>query len=267
MTLKIAIAGSAGRMGHALLEAVLHSGDLKLAAALEQPGNTHLSADAGTLIGSTPSGVVLSADLGVLAGSDVLIDFTRPQGTLAHLAACRQHGVKLVIGTTGFSDAEKKTIAEAARDIAIVFAPNMSVGTNLLFKLSDLAARVLHEGYDVEIIEAHHKHKVDAPSGTALHLGEIIAKANGRKLDDCAVYGREGVTGERNAGAIGFSSVRAGDIVGEHTVMFAGTGERVELTIRSSSRATYAQGALRAARFLADKKLGLFDMQDVLGLR
>jgi 4-hydroxy-tetrahydrodipicolinate reductase len=188
MTLKIAIVGSAGRMGHALLEAVLHSSDMKLAAALEQPGNPHLNVDAGTLVGATASGVALSANLAALAGSDVLIDFTRPAGTLAHLSACRQYGVNLVIGTTGFSDAEKKTITEVAREIAIVFAPNMSVGTNLLFKLSDLAARVLRDGYDVEIIEAHHKHKVDAPSGTALHLGDIIAKATGRTLQENAVF-------------------------------------------------------------------------------
>ena len=197
----------------------------------------------------------------------MLIDFTRPDGTLAHLAACRKLGVKMVIGTTGFDDAQKKSIAEAARDIAIVMAPNMSVGTNLVFKLSDMAARVLNDGYDVEIIEAHHRHKVDAPSGTALHIGGIIANALGRKLDDCAVYGREGVTGERKASTIGFSAVRGGDIVGEHTVMFAGPGERVEIVVRSSSRSTYAQGALRAARFLAGRKQGLFDMQDVLGLR
>ena len=181
----------------------------------------------------------------------MLIDFTRPEGTLAHLAACRKLGVNMVIGTTGFDDAQKKSIAEAARDIAIVMAPNMSVGTNLVFKLADIAARVLKDGYDVEIIEAHHKHKVDAPSGTALHIGGIIAGALGRKLDDCAVYGREGVTGERKASTIGFATVRGGDIVGEHTVMFAGPGERVEIIVRSNSRATYAEGALRAARGLS----------------
>jgi len=197
----------------------------------------------------------------------VLIDFTRPEGTLQHLSACRRHGVKMVVGTTGFSEMQKKTVADAARDIAMVFSPNMSIGTNLLFKLSDIAAHVLNDDYDVEIIEAHHRHKVDSPSGTALHLGAIVANAAGRTLDECAVYGREGTVGERKTGSIGFASVRGGDIVGEHTVLFAGGGERVELAVRSSSRATYAQGALRAARFLVSKKSGLFDMQDVLGLR
>jgi 4-hydroxy-tetrahydrodipicolinate reductase len=265
--LKIAVAGSSGRMGRELLGAVLHGADLKLGAALEQPGNASLNKDAGELIGA-PCGIAISADAAKsLAGCDVLIDFTRPEGTLNYLAACRKLGVNMVIGTTGFGDAQKKTIADAARDIAIVMAPNMSVGTNLVFKLSDIAARVLNEGYDVEIIEAHHRHKIDAPSGTALHIGGIIAGALGRKLDDCAVYGREGVTGERKTSTIGFSSVRGGDIVGEHTVMFAGTGERVEIIVRSGSRTTYAQGAVRAARFLAAKKTGLFDMQDVLGLR
>ena len=264
---RIAVAGSSGRMGRALLEAVLGSIDLKLGTALEVAGSPSLGKDAGELV-AAPCGVAISADIEKsLARCGVLIDFTRPDGTLAHLAACRKLGVYMVIGTTGFSDAQKKSIADAARDIAIVMAPNMSVGTNLVFKLSDIAARVLNEGYDVEIIEAHHRHKVDAPSGTALHIGGIVANALGRKLEDCAVYGREGVTGERNASTIGFASVRGGDIVGEHTVMFAGPGERVEIVVRSASRATYAQGALRAARFLAAKKHGLFDMQDVLGLR
>lgn len=265
--MKIAVAGSTGRMGRALLEAVLQSSDLKLGAALEQAGNAHLRKDAGELVGA-PCGVAISADVEKsLRGCDALIDFTRPEGTLAQLAACRKLGVKMVIGTTGFSDAQKKKIKDAAREIAVVMAPNMSVGTNLVFQLADMAARVLHEGYDVEIIEAHHRHKVDAPSGTALRIGDIVARARGRKLADCAVYGREGVTGERKASTIGFASVRGGDIVGDHTVLFAGTGERVEITVRAGSRATYAQGALRAARYLADKKAGLFDMQDVLGLR
>ena len=265
--LNIAVAGSAGRMGHALIEAVLADKDAKLSAAFEQSGSPCLGKDAGETVGA-PCGVIVSDDVeGGIANSDVLIDFTRPEGTLRHLAACRKRGVRMVIGTTGFSDAQKKTIVEAAREIAVVLAPNMSVGTNLVFKLADLAARVLNGDYDVEIIEAHHRHKADAPSGTALHLGEIIAAAFGRNLKDSAVYGRAGVTGERKPATIGFSVVRGGDIVGEHTVMFAGPGERVELAVRSSSRATYAQGALRAAHFLADKKSGLFDMQDVLGLR
>jgi 4-hydroxy-tetrahydrodipicolinate reductase len=265
--MKIAVAGSAGRMGRALIEAVLGSGDLELAAALEVAGSASVGRNAVELAGAA-SGVVVSADIEKsIAGCGALIDFTRPEGTLAHLAACRRLGVNLVIGTTGFDDAQKKTIADAARDIAIVMAPNMSVGTNLIFKLADTAARVLKDGYDVEIIEAHHRHKVDAPSGTALHIGGIVANALGRKLEECAVYGREGVTGERKASTIGFATVRGGDIVGEHTVMFAGAGERVEIVVRSSSRSTYAQGALRAAKFLATKKTGLFDMQDVLGLR
>jgi len=265
--LKIAVAGSGGRMGRALLDAVHGGGDVELAAALEAAGSPFLGKNAGEMVG-TPGRVTISADIEKsLAGCSVLIDFTRPEGTLAHLAACRKLGVNMVIGTTGFDDAQKKSIAEAARDVAIVMAPNMSVGTNLVFKLADIAARVLKDDYDVEIIEAHHKHKVDAPSGTALHIGGIIAGALGRKLDECAVYGREGVTGERKASTIGFATVRGGDIVGEHTVMFAGPGERVEIVVRSNSRATYAEGALRAARFVAAKKTGLFDMQDVLGLR
>jgi len=266
-TLKIAIAGSSGRMGRALLEAVLQSADMRLGAALEQVGDAHLGKDAGELVGA-PCGIAISADVEKsVRGCDALIDFTRPEGTLAHLAACRKFGVRMVIGTTGFSAEQKQTIAEAARDIAIVMAPNMSVGTNLVFKLSELAARVLNEGYDIEIIEAHHRHKVDAPSGTALHIGGIIAQTLGRNLAECSVYSREGVTGERKSSSIGFATIRGGDIVGEHTVLFAGTGERVEITVKAGSRATYAQGALRAVRFLKAKQAGFFDMQDVLGLR
>ncbi len=265
--LNVTVAGSAGRMGRAVVEAVIADDDLKLAAALEQTGSPNLGQDAGAFAGK-PCGVAISDDMeGGISKSDVLIDFTRPDGTLRHLAACRRRGVNMVIGTTGFSDTQKKTIADAAQDIALVVAPNMSVGTNLMFKLADIAARVLGKEYDVEIVEAHHRHKIDAPSGTALHLGEIIANALGRNLKECAVYGREGAIGERATTTIGFSTIRGGDIVGEHTVMFAGTGERVELTVRSASRATYAQGALRAVHFLAGKKSGLFDMQDVLGLR
>ena len=264
---KIAVAGSAGRMGRALLEGVVGSTGAELGAALEVAGSAFLGKDAGELVGA-PCRVIVSSDVEKsLAGCDVLIDFTRPEGTLAHLAACRKLGVKMAIGTTGFDDAQKKYIADAAREIAIVMAPNMSIGTNLVFKLADVAARALKDDYDVEIIEAHHRHKIDAPSGTALHIGGIVANALGRKLEECAVYGREGVTGERDAQTIGFATVRGGDIVGEHTVMFAGPGERVEIVVRSNSRATYAQGALRAAHFLAGRKSGLFDMQDVLGLR
>jgi len=265
--LNIAIAGSSGRMGRSLLEAVAQMPDMRLHAALERTGGMYLGKDAGELIGS-PVGVVIRDDVaGALQGCDVLIDFTRPEATLQHMELCRKHGVKMVIGTTGFTPEEKERIFAASRDCGIVFAPNMSVGVNLLFKLLDTAARVLNEGYDIEVLEAHHRHKVDAPSGTALRLGEVVAHALGRDLAECAVYGREGVTGERSPSTIGFATVRGGDIVGDHTVLFAGVGERVEITHKASSRATFALGALRAARFLAGRGAGLYDMQDVLGLR
>ena len=226
-----------------------------------------LGADAAAFLGQT-SGVKITSDLAAgLGGAQVLIDFTRPEGTMAHLAKCRELGVKLVIGTTGFTDAQKAEIAAAAKDIAIMMAPNMSVGVNVTLKLLEMAARALSTGYDIEIIEAHHRHKVDAPSGTALKMGEVIAGALGRDLKDCAVYAREGVTGERDPSSIGFATIRGGDIVGDHTVLFAGTGERIEITHKSSSRVTYAQGSLRAARFLAGKRTGLFDMFDVLNLK
>lgn len=265
--MNVAVAGSAGRMGRMLIETVLGNTGVRLAAALEQAGNPHIGKDAGELAGS-PCGVKITDDVArAVQGCNVLIDFTRPEGTLAHLAVCRRQGVNMVIGTTGFGDEQKKTIADAARDIAIVFAPNMSVGVNVTFKLLEVAAKALGDGYDIEIVEAHHRHKVDAPSGTALKMGEVVAKALGRTLSECAVYGREGVTGERRNETIGFATVRGGDIVGDHTVLFAGTGERIEITHRAASRATYAQGAVRAAFFLSDRKNGLFDMQDVLGLR
>ena len=242
--IRIAVAGASGRMGQMLIDAVGHAGDMVLSGKLDV-------------------GLDLRAGL---ADAQVLIDFTRPEGTLAHLAVCRELGVNAVIGTTGFSDEQKAEIAAHAQHIAIVMAPNMSVGVNVVFKLLEMAARALHEGYDIEIIEAHHRHKVDAPSGTALKMGEIIATALGRDLKDCAVYAREGVTGERDPSSIGFATVRGGDIVGDHTVLFAGTGERIEITHRSNSRAGYAQGSLRAARFLAGRRNGLFGMNDVLGL-
>ena len=264
--MKIAIAGSTGRMGRMLIEAVLSAEDAQLGAALEQPGNPHLGKDAGELFGAA-CGVRVSDDVErSVAACDVLIDFTRPEGTLKHLAACRSLGKGLVIGTTGFTADGKAAIAAAARDIGIVFAPNMSVGVNVVFKLLDMAARSF-AGYDVEIVEAHHKHKVDAPSGTALRMGEIVAQALGRDLKKDAIFGREGVTGERKPETIGFSTIRGGDIVGDHTVMFIGAGERVEITHRSSSRANYAQGALRAARFLQGRGPGLYDMWDVLQLK
>ncbi len=265
--LKIAIAGSSGRMGRALLEVVSQAPDMQLSVALEHSGSSYLDKDAGELIG-IPCGIKISSDFAsTLSTDDTLIDFTRPEGTLAHLAACRATGTKMVIGTTGFSSEEKAILKSASEEIAIVFAPNMSVGVNVTFKLLEIAAQILNDGYDTEIIEAHHRHKIDAPSGTALRMGEVIAQAFDRDLEKVAVYGREGVTGERKSDTIGFSTIRGGDIVGEHTAMFAGVGERVEITHKATSRKTFSMGALRAARFLADKQNGLFDMQDVLGLR
>ena len=266
MTLRVAIAGASGRMGHMLVEAVLAAPDLQLAGALDIPGSPALGQDAGAFAGRH-TGVAITSDLHAgLAQAQVLIDFTRPAGTLAHLAVCRDLGVKAVIGTTGFSAEQKATITAHAAQVAVVLAPNMSVGVNVVLKLLDQAARALNQGYDIEVIEAHHRHKVDAPSGTALQMGEVLAAALGRNLADCAVYAREGVTGERDPSTIGFSAIRGGDIVGDHTVLFAGTGERIEISHKSSSRAGYAQGSLRAARFLAGHATGLFDMNDVLGL-
>jgi 4-hydroxy-tetrahydrodipicolinate reductase len=265
--IKIAIAGVGGRMGRTLLEGVAQADDLALHAALEYSGSALLGRDAGELIGAS-CGVKISADVAAaLQGADVLVDFTRPEGTLHHLEVCRKLGVSMVIGTTGFSAQQKAQLGAAAQHIGIVFAPNMSVGVNLVFKLLETASRVLAQGYDIEIIEAHHRHKVDAPSGTALGMGEVIAKTLGRDLAQCAVYGREGVTGERDPSTIGFATVRGGDIVGDHTVLFAGTGERIEITHKASSRATFALGALRAARFLKANPAGMYDMQDVLGLK
>jgi 4-hydroxy-tetrahydrodipicolinate reductase len=262
----IAIAGATGRMGQMLIEAVRASDDLRLTGALDRPDSPALGQDAA--YPGPSAGVSVTADLSQgLNGAQVLIDFTRPEGTLTHLKICRELGVHAVIGTTGFSDAQKAEIAAIAKDIAIVMAPNMSVGVNVTLKLLEMAAKALSTGYDIEIIEAHHRHKVDAPSGTALKMGEVIASALGRDLKDCAVYSREGVTGERDPSSIGFATIRGGDIVGDHTVLFAGTGERIEITHKSSSRATYAQGSLRAARFLAQQRHGLFDMFDVLQLK
>jgi 4-hydroxy-tetrahydrodipicolinate reductase len=264
---RIAVAGASGRMGQMLIEAVRAAPDTMLGGALDRIGSPALGADAAAFLGQT-SEVTITADLHqALTHVDTLIDFTRPEGTLAHLRVCRELGINAVIGTTGFSEAQKAEIAEAARDIAIVMAPNMSVGVNVTLKLLEMAARALSTGYDIEIIEAHHRHKVDAPSGTALKMGEVIAAALGRDLKDCAVFDREGVTGERDPSSIGFATIRGGDIVGDHTVLFAGTGERIEITHKSSSRATYVQGSLRAARFLQQHKVGLFDMFDVLQLR
>jgi len=262
----IAIAGASGRMGRMLIEAVHQADDTRLAGALDIAASPALGSDAMALLG-VQSGVAITADLHQgLKPAGYLIDFTRPEGTMAHLRVCRELGVKMVIGTTGFTEAQKAEIQAASRDIAIVMSPNMAVGVNVVFKLLAQAARALKEGYDIEIIEAHHRHKVDAPSGTALRMGEVVAEGVGRSLQECAVYGREGVTGERDPSTIGFATVRGGDIVGDHTVLFAGIGERIEITHKSSSRATYAQGSLRAVRFLANQPHGLFGMDDVLGL-
>jgi 4-hydroxy-tetrahydrodipicolinate reductase len=268
MTVRVAISGAAGRMGRTLIEACRESPGVRLGAALERPGSSAVGLDAGELAGTGAAGVRVADDLAaVLADFDVFIDFTRPEATLANLEVCRTAGRRAVIGTTGFTPEQQQAIRAAAAEIPIVFAPNMSVGVNLCLKLLDLAARVLGDEVDVEIIEAHHRHKVDAPSGTALRMGEVVAAALGRDLAECAVYGREGVTGERARKTIGFETIRAGDIVGEHTVMFAGLGERVEITHKASSRMTFATGALRAAEWLMARGPGLYDMQDVLGLR
>ena len=265
--LRIAIAGASGRMGRMLVEATLKDEGVALAAAFDRPDSPFVGRDAAEFVGAS-SGVLIGSDVRTaIAAADCVIDFTRPEGTLAHLEIARELGKAMVIGTTGFSADEKDSIAAAAESIPVVFAPNMAVGVNAVFKLLEVAARILDSGYDVEVIEAHHRFKVDAPSGTALRMGEVVARELGRDLDRCAIYGREGVTGERKAETIGFSTIRGGDVVGDHTVLFAGIGERIEITHKSGSRMPYASGSLRAARFLAGKASGLFDMQDVLGLR
>ncbi|WP_091909668.1 4-hydroxy-tetrahydrodipicolinate reductase [Chitinasiproducens palmae] len=265
--MRVAVAGATGRMGRMLIEAVLADPALTLSGALVPAGDAASGRDAGAFLGRE-IGVAISSDLdAVIGGADYLIDFTRPEGTLVHLEAAQRHGTRVVIGTTGFTAAQKAVIEAASHRIGIVFAPNMSVGVNVTLKLLDLAARQLATGYDVEIVEAHHRNKVDAPSGTALKMGEVVAAASGRSLDDCAVYAREGVTGPREEGTIGFATIRGGDIVGDHTVLFAGIGERIEISHKSSSRQSYAEGSLRAVHFLAGREAGLYDMQDVLGLR
>ena len=264
--LRVAVAGASGRMGQALIEAIVASPDLALSGALEVAASPALGTDAAAFLGKD-SGIRIGADLrSGLAGAEVLIDFTRPEGTLAHLAMCGELGVNAVVGTTGLSAAQKTEVAAHAERIAIVMAPNMSVGVNVVMKLLEVAAGVLDESYDVEIVETHHKLKVDAPSGTALQMGEVVATARGTTLEATAVHARHGDTGARRAGTIGFASLRGADIVGDHTVLFAGSGERIEITHRASSRANYAQGSLRAVRFLHDRKSGLFDMAQVLGL-
>ncbi len=266
-SIKIVIAGCTGRMGHVLLECVFADADLVLHGALDRADNPQLGRDAGEFLGKVNQVKVTGNIDEALKNADVLVDFTRPEASMQYLTACQKANVKMVIGTTGFSTEQKLAIASAAKNIAIVFAPNMSVGVTLLINLVEQAAKILNDGYDIEVVEMHHRHKVDAPSGTALRLGEAAAAGIGKALSECAVYAREGVTGEREAGTIGFATLRGGDVVGDHTVVLAGIGERVELTHKASSRATFALGALRAAKFLADKKTGLYDMQDVLGFK
>jgi 4-hydroxy-tetrahydrodipicolinate reductase len=265
--IRIAVAGASGRMGLCLIKAAVLAESAALVVAVSRPGSDAVGKDAGELIGIGALGIKVVDDLAsVVDQFDVLIDFTRPEASMAFIQLCRQAGKKIVIGTTGYSDAQKAVIAEAAKDSAIVLAPNMSVGVNLALKLLEMTAKVMGDYTDIEVIEAHHRHKIDAPSGTALRMGEVIADVLGRSLKDCAIYGREGNTGERDRKTIGFSTIRAGDIVGEHTVMFADEGERVEITHKATSRMTFANGAVRAALWLKDKPNGLYDMQDVLGL-
>jgi 4-hydroxy-tetrahydrodipicolinate reductase len=266
--IRVAIVGAAGRMGKTLIEAIQAADGLELGAATERPDSSLIGADAGELAGVGRLGVALSHSLTKVVDSfDVVIDFTSPASTMVNLDVCRQHGKRIVIGTTGLADAQKRQISDAAKDIGVVFAPNMSVGVNLCFKLLDIAARVMGDEADIEIIEAHHRHKVDAPSGTALRMGEVVAQALRRDLKEVAVYGREGQTGARKPETIGFETIRAGDVVGEHSVWFATEGERVEIVHKASSRMTFAKGAVRAAGWLMQQDKGLFDMQDVLGLR
>ncbi|MFM2344590.1 MAG: hypothetical protein RLZZ210_1201 [Pseudomonadota bacterium] len=267
--IKFAIAGASGKMGRMLVETILNADNTELVAALDVLQSPMIGVDAGQFMG-VATGVKISYDaLETLEQTkpDFLIDFTRPEGTMSFIPICQELGIKMIIGTTGLSPEQYKTLKQASKSLAIVFAPNMSVGVNATFKLLQLAANILNQGYDVEVIEAHHRHKVDAPSGTALRMGEIIANEFGKELEDIATYSREGHTGARQTGSIGFATVRGGDIVGDHTVLFAGTGERIEISHKSSSRQSYAQGAVRAAWFLATKESGMFDMQDVLGLK
>lgn len=266
--IRIALVGVSGRMGVCLLKAAALSEQAELTVAISRPESLAVGKDAGELAAISSLGLSVGDNLAaVLDQFDVLIDFTRPEASMDYIEICRLAGKKVVIGTTGYSEAQKAMIAEAAKDIAIVMAPNFSVGVNLSLKLLEMTAKVMGEYTDIEVIEAHHRHKVDAPSGTALRMGEVVASALGRDLKDCAIYGREGDTGVRDRKTIGFSTIRAGDIVGEHTVMFADEGERVEITHKATSRMTFANGAVRAAIWLEDKSVGLFDMQDVLDLK
>jgi 4-hydroxy-tetrahydrodipicolinate reductase len=266
--MRVAVIGASGRMGKNLIDAVNQAEGLTLSAAIERPGSSLVGADAGELAGVGTLGVKVVDQIELAVDDfDVLIDFTTPDTTMHNIKVCLAHDKKMVIGTTGFDEASLKTLREAAERIAIVFAANFSVGVNLVLKLLKQAAEVLNDGYDIEVIEGHHRHKVDAPSGTALRMGEVVADTLGRDLKECAVYGREGITGARDPNTIGFATVRAGDIVGDHTVLFATEGERVEITHKASSRMTFAKGAARSCLWLQDKATGLFDMQDVLNLR
>ncbi len=266
--IRVAVVGVSGRMGLSLIRAADQAQHTEFSVAVSRPESMAIGKDAGELAGISHNGVRVVGDLfSTLSHFDVLIDFTRPEASMNYVEICRQAGKNIVIGTTGFTEEQKKVIAQAAKEIAIVMAPNMSVGVNLSLKLLEMTAKVMGDYTDIEVIEAHHRHKVDAPSGTALRMGEVIAETLGRDLNKCAIYGREGHTGERNRDTIGFSTIRAGDIVGEHTVMFADEGERIEITHKASSRMTFAKGAVRAAVWLAEKPNGLFDMQHVLGLK
>lgn len=266
--MRVAVVGASGRMGLCLIKAAALSDHAELTVAVSRPESASIGRDAGELAGISHIGVQVVEDLSAVTDQfDVLIDFTRPEPSMEYIEVCRQVGKKVVIGTTGYSDFQKAQIAHAAEDIAIVLAPNMSVGVNLSLKLLEMAAKVMGDYTDIEVIEAHHRHKVDAPSGTALRMGEVVAETLGRDLKECAIYGREGDTGERERKTIGFSTIRAGDIVGEHTVMFADEGERIEITHKATSRMTFANGAVRAAIWLGEKEKGLYDMQDVLGLK
>lgn len=265
--IRVAVAGASGRMGRMLVEAALNDEAIELASAFERPGSAFVGHDVGETSGAA-TGVVIGDDArAAIAAADCVIDFTHPEATLKHLALARELGKAVVLGTTGLGAGDRLAIEQVARDVPVVFAPSMAVGVNAVFRLLEVAARILGEGYDIEVIEAHHRYKVDAPSGTALRMGEIVARELGRELEHCAIYGREGDTGERKGETIGFSTIRGGDIVGDHTVLFAGLGERIEITHKSGSRMPYAVGAMRAARFLSGRRNGFFDMQDVLGLR
>lgn len=267
MPMKFAVAGATGKMGRMLIETILNDPNAELTGALEHASSSQIGVDAGAFLGKQTK-VQITSDLAQgLSGAEYLIDFTRPEGTLLHAAAAQKAGVKMIVGTTGFTPEQLKQLQSVSQTIAMVFAPNMSVGVNATLKILQLAAQLLNQGYDIEIVEAHHRHKVDAPSGTALKMGEVIAATQNKALSDVAVYAREGHTGPRKAGSIGFATIRGGDIVGDHTVIFAGEGEQIEISHKSSSRQSYAQGALRAAAFLQHHAKGWFDMQDVLGLK